>query len=383
MYLEQSALDQIVQDRADWRNSPWSKLLLEAQASGRAEVWASPANVIELALLSDTGFRQLLSGALFELIDKERVLHSSEFLIVRDLLDAIASAWPKGVKCPELVQQWADECSGRFLGFLGQLAASPTVTLPLAFADVQRSKLTTRLILAEAAADLSAWLDRWLAVGREGQTTQGNPHAAYDALTLDDISRRLGSTLARVQQLDGKEAQKIQKNRDEVTRTYAINETVGAVEAVFLMPGNPNDPSRFDAVFDLDAIHGNWGQLPAITGRSAPPPPEKMYGPVLSGIIHQLRERCPLLATLQIDVVLRDLEASLRRKKGPKEDLVPTEGLVLDIEHAAALSQCDLVAVHDGKLAKALAQWAKRLKDSTGHEVRIVRTIKDLRRELG
>jgi hypothetical protein len=65
IYLDQSVYGSFRNESpADWRRSGLAQLLLEAQRKQRAQVWASPTNVMETLQATDLGVRRRKNGYL-------------------------------------------------------------------------------------------------------------------------------------------------------------------------------------------------------------------------------------------------------------------------------------------------------------------------------
>lgn len=381
VYLDQCTVSNLVRQQMPWHETRAGNALKAGLDRGLIEVWVSPMHVMETFLCAEfdanhrivdtpqLDLRQSIASVLLHLAEARRMSQSYEFILVEDfmkMLDVLAPGSVNGWGPFNWLQKHNQQI---YLGLLGMLASYRTLDRPDAISDLLRSKITSRLLHSRFARSPRDFMDDVVVAAREYRVTREDIWAEFDQRPLSDLTREIEENEAVAVRLDGGTAQRLQRDRDLIARSY------GAVEIGECMSSVFSDPLFLMLTFNLAVIRDRWRE---ILGRDVAPPTflqeaadeslaadHDLLIRTLELLFRAVASERLLLPRLVHKVILGELDLAARAGE------VPSGGLGFDSEHAAMLSRVDALVTSDGRFATLARRASVELADA-GHRVQVL-----------
>lgn len=374
IYLDQNIYGHMLA-RSDWKTHDIASVLLEANKLGTGEVWLSPTNVIETALVTEPQFRAKLAAMMLHLADGKRMLESSEMLLIREF-GAFLNSIVVGAFDSKVVLD--RECNTARLIWLGNMAllAAGYPTGPGALM-VKRMKTESQLIHARILADADTWIANIIKATTNYSTTKSSDPLNLGTLTDQQITNEIHSLMSKFQVPSQKTKTLLQKNRAAIAGTYGAIDIGAAIMAV-LGPV----PFSIELTFNTPVLVAAWKQvqnrhsvpmLPSIVTSASPDDQRaqrELVVSVLDLCIRAAANADLIVANIGYLVLLREVEVCMTAGE------LPTPGAALDVDHAMMALSTDIMVCHDEKLANNLKSYLKK------HPVTIVQTARQLKNAL-
>ena len=345
VYLDNNILNDVAPKDKPWDQSKWGKLLSQLSQSKKIEVWASPANCLEIALNTDYAHRQNMALGLNTLIRGQRMMPAYETVVVRRFLDVLRNVWPGYISFDRLASM-EKQSSQQYIGLLGQLAALQDYDCTAGFPGIIKPKIITQLIHTDIFDDPKAKLAERLKQLNHQNFSQADAYAAYDAMSMEDL-QKLDDGLRKTKHQVDKEAVKfLQKNKPKFIRGYAREEFNFSIRSVF------NDFKDAALSIGFANIVEEWESNKTLT---LPPLPTDLRqkfeqkeagfaeaGMVL-GILKGAFESHIGWTDIYYRIIVNELERTLNT------GIIPTGGVVLDGQHGVAALHTDIFICRDSK----------------------------------
>lgn len=394
LYLDQCMVSDLAnQGGRPWHETRGGQAILTAQRRGVVETWPSPMHVLETFLCADfdqqhrvtdtpkLDLRQAIASTHLHLAEAQRMAPAYEFVLAEHFMKMLDEVAPGAIRNWAPFEQLKLQNQQVYLGLLGLLAAYRGFDRSDAVADMARGKITSRLLHSRFARDPRAFMDDVVAAAREFRVTRDDVFSEFDRRSLSDLIREIEENETAVRRLDGGTAQRLQRDRELVAKSYGAAEIGECLAAVF------SDPLFLLLSFDVAQVREQWGR---IVGRPDARPPEflataddeacaadqHLVVQTLELLFRAVARERLLLPRLVYKVVLGELELALRQGE------IPTGGLGFDCEHAAMLARVDVFGTVDGRFA-TLAKRAAAELAAGGHQVEVVVGMDELVRYLG
>jgi len=383
VYLDQSVYGRML-STGNWRESPIGTVLLEAQAAGRAQVWAGPTNVIEAIQAPNPITRKDLASMMLDLIEARRMWWGYEFEAVADFLRFVEQVAPEGIRHHEYFDDRCVTAQQTWLGALALLASTNGEHLGPLAKSLQHTKALNRLLHARFALAPDEWVDRMAFAAERFDTTDTDRFTYLEKLTIDEVEREIEELSAQAVKLDRATATKLDKRRRTVPKAYGAAEIGEMLQAIIHLP------LELQLTFDVPHIISRWPDVQRTTGCESLPKDivqtderDKLAdASIAHRVIEQLIRasgRKGLLTTyLGAEVIILEMQRCMNSEK------IPTGGLTFDADHAAALVRHHVFVTHDELLLASLKTMSKRVEEQTEDQWKpeVVDTPKQLKRVL-
>jgi hypothetical protein len=371
VYLDQSAYGRMC-DSNDWRTSDLGSVLLNAQRSGKAQVWAGPTNVLETIQASDAQRRKALASATLELIDSARMWWGHEFEAIQDFFLFLTQLAPDALANRQYLDYYGNVARQTWLGVLALAAANGGPGFGPVAESLRRTKTMNRLIHARFAVNPGEWVDRMSDAASNLATTESDVFADIEQMTVAGMQAELEELKSQAQSLGKKDLKTLNKHRANIAKAYGAFEVGALLQDVFTLP--------FDLEVTLDVPHilSRWRNIQTATGCG--PLPKHITGAsgtelpahareVIRHAIRASAHKGLMTTSIGMQVILLEMQRGINQKK------VPTGGLVFDADHAAALCRHEIIITHDEWLAASLKTLAKYVEEVTEGNFRRGRRI--------
>ncbi len=374
IYFDQNVFGHILDSYSDWHDHPIVKCMLE-EYSDHAALWLSPTHVIELVQCSDPVRRQKLAQIMLELCGGQRMWSGSDFFLIEQFGKFINSLVPGSFKPNLYFEEYKVIAERLWLGYIGLLAASPSIPLGIAVDKVRLTKAQTELIHARIAANPDKYIPQIISCVKNFETTSDNDLLGLDSLTLGDISLELTQLRSQAKPPTQAQIEKIKKARTNIASVYGSMDIGAALDAVFRLPCD------LELTFDIPAIVQKWAEIQRSTGCMSLPKHiatesttellvnrSHLYA-VLNCCINA--SACSNLAVAEIGyyTVLRELEVKLYRGDLPKGSIS------LDVDHAIACMSYDVFFCED----QAFYENMKAFSNNHNDCAKVIRDVKELK----
>ena len=385
VYFDQNVFGHMIDEGAgDWRGSRVGGILANARVAGKGAVWVGPAHVVETMLTTNDQRRRDIARTMLEVVEFSRVWHGYELEVAAEFFDFLRQVSPKCLRTVYFIEREMEERARICLAALALLALGAPSAVSQTEA-VRRIKLQNRLLHARFAADPNGWVDRMIEVTKGWKTTKQNVFADIDAMSVEQIIHEVGALRVDVRKFDKKHFDRLNRERSTIAAAYGALDVSAGLETIFA------SPMSLDLTLDTAALVDEWPAQQARLGlRSMPKdvmsaPPEKqafdsdMQAAIIDTAIQAWASRQPLTSSVSYESLLRELQRKLNDKE------LPTEGVVLDADHAAALRRVDVFYTEDalfGEIAGALAEYVA-LRTDGAHRPVVATTPTGLAQILG
>jgi len=362
LYLDQSAVSHLVANNQDWKKSNLGQTILEFQNAGIIEVWASPQNVVELALCSDLSLRQTIAMCLEELTQGRRMYPSWEFIALKDYLTSIAAHWSDHQVNFPLFTDLAGLSQRLYSGGLAHMAALRDYDVSAAHDHIVRPKLLSQLQHLEIMMTPREKLQNLLGRSKQSSEQMNGPSENYEDLTVESLRLKCAELS---QKLLGTYRNKSAAQQYEKNRQALIDQRTGPLAFLGLYAAlkdywNVLRSIKFQSIIEewdkpfpgAEQLEAKIELPDALKERASE---SKMTYADHVDVLYLIAERHHRLLpvpNLMMDVVMREIEKAI------KSNVPPTEGLTIDMDHATVLYFCDIFVTHDSKLLDTLKKWA-------------------------
>ena len=287
-----------------------------------------------------------------------RMWHGYEFEVVTEFFDFLRTISPSCIRTRFFIDRALAENARTWIGVLALLALGAPTAVTQADA-VRRTKLQNRVLHARFATDPNQWVDKMLAAAKGWQTTRENVFADLDNLSLDQLSAEIDTLRASVKKLDKKHFDRLNRERKIIAAAYGALDVNAALEATFTIP------MALELTLNFAALVADWPAAQAkLSLRSMPrevvaASPEKqafdsnMQVAIIDIAVHAWSDARPLTAGISYESLLRELQRKLNDKE------LPTEGVVLDADHAGCLRRVDIFHTEDGLFGEIASELVK------------------------
>jgi hypothetical protein len=383
VYLDQSAYGRMLRS-GDWRKSAIGAVLLEAQAAGRAQIWAGPTNVIETIQATDPTVRKALASMILDLIDAKRIWWGHEFEAIQDFFTFLTKFAPGAIRYREYFDDRGLVARQTWLGALALTASTSGAHLGPLVESLRHTKALNRLLHARFALAPDEWVERMVIAAETLETTNDDPLADLDQLTTAEIEKEIGQLTARAAQLNRRTAAKLDKHRSMIARSYGGIEIGALLGAVFALP------LELELTFDIPHIISRWPEIQSATGCKSLPKDiieaderdklgdASIARRVITQLIHASARKGLMTTYLGAQVIILEMQRCMNARE------IPSGGLSFDADHAAALVRHHVFVTHDEWLIASLKTMAKWVEEQTASQWQptIVDTPKQLERVL-
>jgi hypothetical protein len=369
VYLDQNIYGHMLDAHTPWQKGAMAKVLLDAQSSQKAMVWAGTSNAVEALQASDPARRRALAAIMLDLIGSRRMWHGYAFEVVWEFMQLLDATLPQSIRCPQYFHFHSQATVRDYLGILGLLVATGSVNEDIV-SEIKRDKLSNMLAHARFAADPSQWIESMLLFVEGKSMSAPDPWAGIDKLTIEEIEKEIEVQSQSIQKLGKKNQEKLNKQRGNIARVYGTHEIGACLDSVLPLP------HELDIVFHIPWLVAHWNEIMGALGTGPLPKDIIEAGPegvldipgsvvrVLQHAIYASGNATPTgglyVPTLAYQVILREMQQSFNDLK------LPTGGLTFDADHAAALLRFDILVCRDvafaencKTLAKQLEKWSK------------------------
>ena len=264
VYLDQNILVDLANAPGGWQTSDVGKVL---QAHAGAQVWVSPAHVVELMLWSDAGGRSKLANVMLDVSDARRMAPEYAYEVVEGFIAHVQTACPQVLSGRQFLDHGSETDKQLFLGTLALLACGRQPSGEVV-AGVTRLKVENRWLRTKAATDPQAWVDRIRDCAKNLLLVPHDPLPELREKSLAELAAEVQSFEATSMRLKPAERRKIvNKQMKTIVQAYAVADTLQALNTVFgRLPG--------DIIFTLDIprLHEEWSTVVERLGCSELPP---------------------------------------------------------------------------------------------------------------
>lgn len=397
VYLDHCIVSILSQDPArTWREVGLGPVLAKAIDEGRAELWTSPTEVMEIFLTAKTDLQgNILDTAdderrrldlrtrcaknVLEMIEAKRIVWAYEFVVVGEFLMKLEKIAPGAVLTRMHFDFFAESHMQVFLGCLGLLAAYPKFGGAAGIEKMKRAKLTSRLLHSRFMKDPAKFVETIVECAREFKTTTDDVFAEFDSRTLDDITAEIDENEKSIVPIKDKVKTRLQRDKKLIAEAY------GAAELGYCLIGVFRNAFYALSTFNMDVIKDKWG---AIMGNDSKAP--AYLGPegerctddigarvqALETIFRVFTRDRMFLSMLSTDVVLGELEICFNNEE------LPSGGLTFDSQHAVMLTRTDVFVTRDGNFANLARRAAGAINATKVHTVQVVTDAGELEAAL-
>lgn len=368
----------------EWQHSPVGEVLIAAQGTQVAQVWAGPTNVIETIQTTETARRKVLSSMILDLIEAKRMWWGHEFEAIEEFFLFLTMFAPDAIRHREYFEHHGDVARQTWLGALALAAATDGSHLGPIVEVLRHTKAVNQLMHARFALAPDEWVDQMISAAQQLKTTSTDPLADLDAMSLAEITTEIDRLAANARRIDKRTSARLDKSRNVIAQAYGGIEIGALLQAVFTLP------FEIELTFNIPHIVTRWSEIQRATGCEALPKEVReadevrLIGDtsiarlVIGHAIRAAARRGLMTTMLGIQVIIREMQRCMNA------DRVPTGGLAFDADHAAALVQHEVFVTHDEWLAMSLKAMAKQVRDHTEGQwcPEVVTTAKQLEHVL-
>ncbi|WP_372716073.1 hypothetical protein [Novipirellula sp.] len=390
VYLDQCVHSSLVQGDSPWYEIGAGKLLKSAVDDGRAEIWTCPTQVLETFLCADyddsgkiidtpkLDLRIKLARNALEMIGAQRMAPSFEFIVVKDFMTALARIAPGSIKTEEYFDLEQKHNQELFTGVLGILAGYRMFDRPESLEELQRTKLTSRLLHSRFCRAPVSFLQDVIDCAKNFRVTSSDVFADVDAMSIQQINTEIEANINEGCALDKTQRTRLEKNKEMIALSYGAAELGQCLSIVF------SDPWRLLLTFDIVQIKNQWSDIMRVSGPNAVPFPGpddddqcvgnlEVVSMALAILIKRFGQNMLLISRIPSLVAISEIEMCLRQGE------VPTAGLTFDCDHAVMLARMNVFMSHDRRLVN-LANRAKSVvnKADPHRDISVVATTKQL-----
>ncbi|GAB3323359.1 hypothetical protein ACFQT0_26845 [Hymenobacter humi] len=370
VYLDHNILNDIAPAKQDWTTTKWGAYLLDQTQKGHIEVYASPTNCLEIALLTkDLDHRNNLARALNTLIAGHRMLPTYEFVIVQNLLRHINGNWP-GTINESRFNRLQRQSARTYVALLGQLAALKDYDCSKGLVGAIAPKIITQLIQGEIFRNPLAELKKRLAGLQQVTVQSQDAFAAYDSKSLDELAELKESLLAETFTVDKQAIKFLKDNKAKFIEGYAQDELRSCIHQVFLywedlevcFAGCEQVVREWATVHPLESSNPDFKPKPL---------PQEITAAYASGqstrndryaVLKALGARFSSfldVPKLYSSTVFNEMERTLNKGK------LPTGGLALDCQHTLACAVTEFFLVRDAILLDTVKRWHATIREES------------------
>jgi len=365
VYLDQNVYGHMLDGGGgDWRKSKVGAVLEAAKQQGTGLVWIGPTHVLETMVATEDARRRDLARTMLEVVDFTRFWHGYELEVVCEFFDFLSHVSPRSVRTRYFLERELRDEPRIWLGALALLALGAPTSTSQADA-VRRRKLENRLLHARFATDQNGWVDRMVQAAKGWQTTRQDVFADIDAMSVADIEAEITRLRGEVKRLDKKHYDRLKKDRTVIAAAYGALDVSAALDSAF------ESPMSLDLTLDTGALVADWPAFQKTAGgRSMPkdvlaaPPEERAFDDnmrvaIIDVAIQVWASHGPLTAGIAYESLLRELQEKLHDRE------LPTQGVVLDADHAGCLRRVEVFYTEDGLFGTIARELAKVVGERT------------------
>jgi len=366
VYLDQNVYGHMLDEgNGDWRSSKVGKILVAARAADKGLVWIGPTHVLETMLTTEDRRRRDLARSMLEVVDYKRVWYGYELEVVTEFFDFLAAVSPSCIRTRYFINRATEEQARTWLATLALLAVGAPAEAAAAD-DVRRLKLQNRLLHARFGADPNGWVDRILSAAKGWQTTRDNVFAELDEMSADEIEAETEQLRASAQKFDKKHFDRLNKERATIAAAYGALDVTAALDSTF------SSPMSLDLTVNTFALLADWPAQQAKLGLRSMPKAviaalnknqaldANVQVAIIDTAIQAWSQKTPLTASISYEALLLELQ----RKFNDKD--LPTQGIVLDADHAGALRRVNVFYTEDALFGHHARQLAQKVGNLTG-----------------
>ena len=276
VYLDQNVFSQFPHAASgNWRDHEIARILLDAQKSGRAEIWASPTHVIETLQTPDPKLRQLLPLIILELTDARRMWRGHVFANLANFRLFVESMVPNFVRTCAFIREQSLVQRQFWLGALGLLGSGVGLNLEEAVQTLRHDKAANRLLHARFAAAPDEWIEKMIDAARNQRMTTDDPFSEFATMSVEQMETEVEALKGEVKRIGKKALERLQKNRALVASVYGAAEIGLMIRSVFHLPGT------LEVTFDIPEVIRNWAAVqektkcPSLPKEIVDAPPEE------------------------------------------------------------------------------------------------------------
>ncbi|MEI6779286.1 MAG: hypothetical protein WCQ21_00065, partial [Verrucomicrobiota bacterium] len=147
VYLDQSVYGYFLNESPlDWTKCGLARQLLEAQAMGALQVWASPTNVLETLQATDLARRRQLAQIILDLVGAQRMWHGHDLQTIKFFMEFLKRCAPDVIRYPQFLKARVGNARRIWLGGLALIAAAEELPLSPLIHSLSRVKATSLLV---------------------------------------------------------------------------------------------------------------------------------------------------------------------------------------------------------------------------------------------
>jgi len=367
IYLDQSAYGQFLnQSKNDWKQAEVAKILVREQAAGRAQVWASPTNVLETLQANDR--RRPLATIILSLTGAKRMWGGSDFERVRDFLGFFDALAPGFWRQREFYEHHLLVSRRIWIGALALLACPEDLDLSELIETATRNKTISRLLHARFAENPNRFITHVKQTVQAMAVTTEDPFEEIKALPLEAMEDQINQLQTNFQKVSKDALRVLNSNRQDWAQAFGAMEIGRLLQSIFDLP------MELMLMVDVRPVVRGWGSLKKRLGWKRSLPKEiatandttlladaAAIQTVLQEMVYAATN-VPLLSSyVGYEVIFRELQRCFNKQT------IPTGGLSFDADHSAAVGCFEIVISNDRMLVDSLKTIAARVeKQSNG-----------------
>lgn len=386
VYLDQNILSPMAMHPGGWQAS---EIGHELAQFGRANVWITPAHVVELLLHPNSAQRCTLANAMLDLSDATRMGPDYAYEVMDGFLAYVERACPGAMLSREYLDHARETDCQLFLGALALLACGREPSGAIV-RSVTRLKLANRWLRARAGTAPDDWLRRV----REGaqQLVLAHPDSNADVAEMSerDLARMIRDAEERAVRLRPEQRRALKRDEDSVVRAYSVADTMDAFNVVFgRLPGDVS------LTLNFALLEQNWSRIQRVFKCQELPTSagESKEGWIVNELIRGLWHVPHPVAAADIAqrVLLEhyldrlnergaDREERLRQERqGGEHGKLPVDGLTFDADHASfALRRAHVFVTRDRLLHDICRKFVNVRGAQLGWSCRVVSDARGL-----
>lgn len=385
VYIDTNSLNDIAPSDVDWKETQLGKYLFDQSELGNIEVWASPANALEIALNKDLEQRNNMARALNTLIRGQRMMPSKEFQIIDDFIYLVKLIWPDSTKSDRL--EFLKSNSSRiYIALLGQLAALKDYDCSKGFIGVIAPKVATQIIHDEIFEDPKTELEKRIEAIKNKTYSHLNYFNELTELGITELDDKKKELQEKDYEIDKGVVSFLQKNIQILINGYALDDLSFACDQTFVYWEDLGA-----TIIDFSKIVSEWNnkspkeQAENITIKPLDSELVKRFENKLQtvqdcrNVLKELVDRFHTQVRFpQISnyIIVKDLEKGLNKGK------IPTGGVVLDSSHSIASLYCNILLSRDERLNSSVDYWYKQIKKDEDLFRETSKNLKELKRTV-
>ena len=384
IYIDTNSLNDIAPKNIIWDKTHLGKFLVEQVNLGNIEVWASPANVLEIALNKDLEQRNNMATALNTLISGQRMMPSKEFQIIDDFLNLIEFIWNNSIKSERLEFLKANS-SRTYIALLGQLSALKNYDCSKGFIKVIAPKIATQIINDKILENPKEELEKRINAIKNKEYSHIDYFDELSTLGIDELENRKILLREKTYSIDKKAVKYLQKNIHTLIDGYSLDDLTFACSQVFVYLED------LISTIDFYNIVTNWNNKSPIEKKKNSGIKQlekeivnritnkketlKDYRIILNEIIQRFYKQLnfPQISNY---IIVKDLEKGLNNGK------IPTGGVVLDSSHSIACLYTNILLSRDERLNSSVNYWFKQIKKDENVFRETVKNLNELKRKV-